>query len=139
MDAASKYYNTSSKYIIWLSNIWFISYTIAGILAIKPLMWRLDLPIIAATFTTCLGGWIRYVGGNDYWITFFGTLLIALSQIFVLPVPAILSERWFTNEERVVANGIGFFSSISGFSLGFLISCFYIGNDSKKVESFLLY
>lgn len=102
-------------------------------------MWRLDIPIISATITTCIGGWIRFAAGDTYWVAFLGTLLIALSQIFVLPVPAILSEKWFTNEERVVANGIGFFSSITGLSLGFLVSCFYIGSDKNKVSSFLFY
>lgn len=88
--------------------------------------WRLDASLIIGIFVNTLGGWLRFIAGPNYSWTLISQLVIALAQLFILPAPAFIAERWFSAGERSTATGLMFFSNVIGVSLGFLTSVYYI-------------
>ena len=119
--------------------MWYVSYSILGLFAIFPLLWRLDASTIFASIFNCAGSWIRYFAKSNIYFTMIGQLMVALSQILLCPTPAFLAEIWFSNEERVVASTVAYLASCLGNAVGFLASCFFVGENPDKIPKYLLY
>lgn len=62
---------------------------------------------------TTIGSWIKVaaVNPNLFWVAFMGHTLVALSQIFVLSVPARLAAVWFGPAQVSSACSIGVFGN----------------------------
>lgn len=62
---------------------------------------------------TCLGAWIKVasVSPDRFWVAFLGQSVVALSQIFILSIPARLAAVWFGPEQVSSACSIGVFGN----------------------------
>lgn len=62
---------------------------------------------------TCLGAWIKVaaVAPDRFWVAFLGQSVVALSQIFILSIPARLAAVWFGPEQVSSACSIGVFGN----------------------------
>ncbi|XP_058808500.1 heme transporter FLVCR2 [Phymastichus coffea] len=71
---------------------------------------------------TCVGSWIKVVSvsPNKFWIGFAGHTVVAVSQTFILSVPARLAAVWFGPDQVSSACSIGVFGNQLGIAIGFL-------------------
>lgn len=62
---------------------------------------------------TCAGSWIKVgsVSPDRFWVGFLGQAIVALSQVFVLSVPARLAAVWFGPSQVSSACSIGVFGN----------------------------
>ncbi|XP_066587374.1 uncharacterized MFS-type transporter C09D4.1-like isoform X2 [Prorops nasuta] len=118
-----RYYNIQSFHVDMTSMIYMITY----IPFIFPASYLLDkfglryAAILGAT-GTAIGSWIKVisVAPDKFWVGFVGHTIVALSQIFVLSVPARLAAVWFGPDQVSSACSIGVFGNQLGIAIGFL-------------------
>jgi hypothetical protein len=66
--------------------------------------------VVAGCLLNFVGAWMRYVGSTDpNWFTlvFVGQVFCAISQCFLLFVPARLATVWYPENEQSTATGVG--------------------------------
>ena len=73
----------------------------------------LRLSVILGSFGTCLGSWIKLAatGRSQYALMFTGQSIVAISQIFILGIPAQLAATWFPASQVSSACAIGVFGN----------------------------
>ena len=86
------------------------------------------------------GAWLRYWGAlqGEYWTVFWGQLVCALAQTFILGIPAKLSAVWFPPKERALSTGIAVFANQLGNGAGLLLGTVFV-SDSGGVVSYMIY
>jgi len=62
---------------------------------------------------TVLGSWLKVfsVAPNLFWLTFVGQTLLAMSQTFILSIPARLAAVWFGPDQVSTACSVGVFGN----------------------------
>ncbi|KOX80776.1 putative MFS-type transporter C09D4.1 [Melipona quadrifasciata] len=145
------YYNVSSFSVDMTSMIYMITY----IPFIFPASYLLDrfmfrnatekglrFAALAGAIGTTLGSWIKVfsVSPDRFWITFLGQSLVALSQTFILSVPARLAAVWFGPDQVSSACSIGVFGNQRnnvlrrfqlGIAIGFLFPPMLVENSEN--------
>ncbi|KAL1491446.1 hypothetical protein ABEB36_012044 [Hypothenemus hampei] len=118
------YYQVSADWVNWTSLIYMVLY-IPFIFPGSYLLEKLGMrwAIVIGMFGTCLGSWIKVasVDPSRFHLGFFGQSLVALSQVFVLSVPARLAAIWFGPDQVSSACSIGVFGNQIGIAAGFVI------------------
>jgi len=119
-----KYYSVSTLTVYWTSMIYMVVY----IPLIIPASWLLDkkglrLGVLLGSAGTCLGSWLKVfsTGPHQFWLTFLGQSVVAVSQIFILGIPAQLAATWFPPTQMSTATSIGVFGNQLGIALGFVL------------------
>lgn len=71
------------------------------------------LTTIIGSLGTCAGAWIKVfsVSPDRFWVGFIGQTLAAVSQVFILSVPAHLAAVWFGSDEVSLACSVGVFGN----------------------------
>jgi FLVCR family feline leukemia virus subgroup C receptor-related protein len=85
---------------------------------------------------TCAGAWIKVgsVSPDRFWVGFLGQAVVALSQVFVLSVPARLAAVWFGPSQVSSACSIGVFGNQLGVALGFLIPPMIVSGSGNEEQ-----
>ncbi|XP_030749533.1 uncharacterized MFS-type transporter C09D4.1 isoform X2 [Sitophilus oryzae] len=120
----TSYYGVSNDWVNWTSLIFmvlYIPFIFPGSYLLEKLGMRLAITI--GIFGTCLGAWIKVasVDPSRFYIGFIGQSSVALSQVFVLSVPARLAAIWFGPDQVSSACSIGVFGNQIGIAAGFVI------------------
>ncbi|XP_076638376.1 choline/ethanolamine transporter flvcr2a isoform X1 [Colletes latitarsis] len=122
-NIVSSFYNVSSFAVDMTSMIFMITY----IPFIFPASYLLDkfglrYAALAGAIGTTLGSWVKAfsVSPNLFWLTFIGQTIVAVSQTFILSVPARLAAVWFGPDQVSSACSIGVFGNQLGIAIGFL-------------------
>ncbi|KAI4489845.1 hypothetical protein M0804_004027 [Polistes exclamans] len=91
----------------------------------------LRVAVILGAIGTAIGSWIKVfsVSPNLFWITFIGHTIVAISQTFVLSVPARLAAVWFGPDQVSSACSIGVFGNQLGIAIGFLFPPILVPNS----------
>ncbi|CAG9771186.1 unnamed protein product [Ceutorhynchus assimilis] len=119
-----EYYGVTNEWVNWTSLVYMILYIpfiFPGSYLLEKLGLRLAVTI--GILGTCLGAWVKVasVDPDRFLVGFAGQCLVALSQVFVLSVPARLSAVWFGPDQVSSACSIGVFGNQIGIATGFLI------------------
>ncbi|KAE8749600.1 hypothetical protein FOCC_FOCC003588 [Frankliniella occidentalis] len=135
-DAIMAYYNVPAFWVDWTSMIYMVTY----IPLILPGSWLLDKKglrwaLVLAVLGTCAGSWVKVfsVARDRYWVTFLGQTIVAVSQVFILNVPARLAAVWFGPGQVSSACSIGVFGNQLGVALGFVVPPMLV-TQSEDVE-----
>ncbi|KAJ3658691.1 hypothetical protein Zmor_010416 [Zophobas morio] len=133
-NVITKYYGVSTTWVDWTSMLYMILY----IPFIFPGSYLLDklglrISVLIGMVGTCAGAWIKVgsVSPDRFWVGFLGQAVVALSQVFVLSVPARLAAVWFGPSQVSSACSIGVFGNQLGVALGFLIPPMIVGNGTE--------
>ncbi|XP_076659654.1 choline/ethanolamine transporter flvcr2a isoform X2 [Halictus rubicundus] len=117
------YYKVSSFSVDMTSMIFMITY-IPFIFPASYLLDKFGLRFAAlfGAILNALGAWVKVFSVNQdlYWLTFLGQTIVAVSQTFVLSVPARLAAVWFGPDQVSSACSIGVFGNQLGIAIGFL-------------------
>ncbi|CAG5124120.1 unnamed protein product, partial [Candidula unifasciata] len=131
-DVILKYYNESlpaeeyqrNTAVDWLS----IVYMLAYIPLILPATWLLDkkglrLCCVVGSLLNALGAWLKCasVSPNRFALLMFAQTICAISQIWVLGIPARLAAVWFGPNEVSTATSLGVFGNQVGVAVGFVL------------------
>ena len=142
-NVIEKYYNVSTLTVTWTSMIYMVTY----IPLIFPASWFLQkkglrLSVIIGSLGTCIGSWVKVMGtGQGIWcfpIVFCGQTIVAISQIFILGIPAELAAAWFPATQVSTACAVGVFGNQLGIALGFVIPPSVIRNQMEKSDYHLI-
>ena len=73
----------------------------------------LRLGVLLGSAGTCAGSWLKVLatGPDQWWLTFLGQSVVAVSQIFILGIPAQLAATWFPPNQMSSATSIGVFGN----------------------------
>ncbi|XP_071443654.1 choline/ethanolamine transporter flvcr2a [Hetaerina americana] len=133
-NVVTKYYGVESIAVDWTSMIYMITY----IPFIFPASWLIEKKGLRTTtmigsIGNCVGSWIKVlsVSPDRFYVTFIGQSIVAVSQVFVLSVPARLAAVWFGPEQVSSACAIGVFGNQLGIALGFLIPPMIVKNSEN--------
>jgi len=133
-----KYYSVSTLAVYWTSMIYMVVY----IPLILPASWLLDkkglrLGVLLGSAGTCLGSWLKVfaTGPTQWWLAFLGQSVVAVSQIFILGIPAQLAATWFPPHQISSATSIGVFGNQLGIALGFVLPAVVV-RDQEDPEQF---
>ncbi|XP_043490525.1 feline leukemia virus subgroup C receptor-related protein 1 [Polistes fuscatus] len=138
-NIVERYYKVTSVLVDLTSMIYMITY----IPFIFPASYLLDkfglrVAVIMGAIGTAIGSWVKVfsVSPNLFWITFIGHTIVAVSQTFVLSVPARLAAVWFGPDQVSSACSIGVFGNQLGIAIGFLFPPILVPNsdDTELVE-----
>ncbi|KAL3281075.1 hypothetical protein HHI36_004299, partial [Cryptolaemus montrouzieri] len=96
----------------------------------------LRVAIIIGIAGTCIGSWIKVISvePDRFWVGFLGQSIVALSQVFVLSVPARLAAVWFGPSQVSSACSIGVFGNQLGIASGFLIPPVIVNTKGEPSE-----
>ena len=88
----------------------------------------LRLSVILGSLGTCIGSWIKLTatGRTQYPIMFTGQSIIAISQIFILGIPAQLAATWFPSSQVSSACAIGVFGNQVKISYNFWVKSYFL-------------
>ncbi|XP_043277297.1 feline leukemia virus subgroup C receptor-related protein 2 isoform X2 [Venturia canescens] len=133
----TRYYGVSDFAVNMTSMIYMITY----IPFVFPASYFLDkfglrYAALFGAVGTALGAWIKVlsVSPDRYWVTFLGHTIVALSQTFVLSVPARLAAVWFGPDQVSSACSIGVFGNQLGVAIGFLFPAMLVpASDDPSV------
>nr|XP_040572268.1 feline leukemia virus subgroup C receptor-related protein 2-like isoform X1 [Lepeophtheirus salmonis] len=124
-----KHYNVGTLAISWTSIIFMATY----IPLIFPASWILQKKglrksILLGSLGTCLGSWIKVLATHpsSFTLLFSGQTIVAISQIFILGIPAQLAATWFPADQVSSACAIGVFGNQLGVALGFVLPASFI-------------
>ncbi|CRK92699.1 CLUMA_CG006341, isoform A [Clunio marinus] len=130
-NVIEKYYGVSTTWIDWTSMIYMILY----IPLVFPGSWILDklglrIAAIFGCLGTCLGAWVKVLGVQPdlFYVAFIGQSIVAVSQVFILSLPAKLAAVWFGPNQVSSACSIGVFGNQLGIAVGFLIPPMLVKN-----------
>ncbi|EFA03239.1 uncharacterized MFS-type transporter C09D4.1 [Tribolium castaneum] len=141
-DVIVNYYGVSTTWVDWTSMLYMILY-IPFIFPGSYLLDKLGLrvAIIIGMVGTCAGAWIKVasVAPDRFWVGFLGQGIVALSQVFVLSVPARLAAVWFGPTQVSLACSIGVFGNQLGIALGFLIPPMIVSGGTQEQITHDLY
>ncbi|KAF5283926.1 hypothetical protein FQR65_LT13687 [Abscondita terminalis] len=136
-DVVVKYYGVSSTFVDWTSMIYMVLY----IPFIFPGSYMLDklglrVAVLIGVTGTCIGTWIKVgsVAPDRFWVGFLGQTVIALSQVFILSVPARLAAVWFGPSQVSSACSIGVFGNQMGIAIGFLLPPLIVDGQGTTAE-----
>ncbi|XP_059176363.1 heme transporter FLVCR2-like [Physella acuta] len=120
--SANEYQRNSA--IDWLSIVYMLIY----IILIIPATWFLDkkglrLSCIFGSFLNALGAWLKCasVSPDRFWLVMTAQTICAISQLWVLGIPARFAAVWFGPNEVSTATSLGVFGNQIGIAVGFLI------------------
>ncbi|CAB4068041.1 FLVCR [Lepeophtheirus salmonis] len=84
--------------------------------------------ILLGSLGTCLGSWIKVLATHpsSFNLLFSGQTIVAISQIFILGIPAQLAATWFPADQVSSACAIGVFGNQLGVALGFVLPASFI-------------
>lgn len=123
-DVIVKYYGVTYTEVDWTSMIYMILY-IPFIFPGSYLLDKLGLrvAVLIGITGTCAGSWLKVasVDPSRFWVGFMGQSIVALSQVFILSVPARLAAVWFGPNQVSSACSIGVFGNQLGVAIGFLL------------------
>ena len=74
-------------------------------------------------------------GPDQWWVTFTGQTIVAMSQIFILGIPAQLAATWFPPHQMSTATSIGVFGNQLGIALGFVLPAIIV-SDQEDPEDY---
>lgn len=133
-NIVTRYYNVSSFLVDMTSMIYMITY----IPLIFPASYLLDkfglrYAAIFGSLGTAFGSWIKVfsVATDRFWLTFLGQSLVAVSQTFILSIPARLAAVWFGPDQVSSACSIGVFGNQLGIAIGFLFPPMLVPNSDN--------
>lgn len=134
-DIIVKYYGVSTTWVDWTSMIYMILYIpfiFPGSYLLEKLGLRLAITI--GVIGTCTGSWIKVgsVSPDRFWVGFLGQSIVALSQVFVLSVPARLAAVWFGSKQVSSACSIGVFGNQLGVAVGFLLPPMLVDSNGSQ-------
>ncbi|XP_014220220.1 feline leukemia virus subgroup C receptor-related protein 2 [Trichogramma pretiosum] len=122
-DIVKQYYDVGEFAVYMTSMIYMITY----VPFIFPASYFLDkfglrYSTILGAVGTAIGSWIKCfsVSPDLFWLTFTGQTIVAVSQTFILSVPARLAAVWFGPDQVSSACSIGVFGNQLGVAIGFL-------------------
>lgn len=132
-----KYYGVSTLFVYWTSMIYMVCY----IPLIFPASWLLDkkglrLGVLLGSAGTCAGSWLKVfsTGPDQFWLTFLGQSVVAVSQIFILGIPAQLAATWFPPSQMSSATAIGVFGNQLGIALGFVLPAIVVQDQALEAN-----
>uniref|UniRef100_A0A1A9WMW2 Major facilitator superfamily (MFS) profile domain-containing protein n=1 Tax=Glossina brevipalpis TaxID=37001 RepID=A0A1A9WMW2_9MUSC len=109
-----QYYGVSDVWIDWTSMVYMILY----IPLIFPGSWFLDkmglrITALVGILGTCIGSWVKVfaVQPHLFFLSFAGQSIVALSQVFILSLPARLAAVWFGPDQVSFACSVGVFGN----------------------------
>ncbi|XP_065341814.1 heme transporter FLVCR1 isoform X2 [Cloeon dipterum] len=133
-NVVQRYYGVSFLAIDWTSMIFMITY----IPLIFPGSWILTkkglrFTTLLGALGTCLGAWVKVfsVAPDRFWVSFGGQSIVAVSQVFILSVPARLAAVWFGPKQVSSACAIGVFGNQLGVASGFLLPPILVKNHDN--------
>merc|ERR1712038_742620 len=98
--------------------------------------------VLIGSFGTCLGSWVKVLGtGQASWcfpVVFSGQTIVAISQIFILGIPAELAAAWFPSTQVSTACAVGVFGNQLGIALGFVIPPIVVRNQNNEQDFHLI-
>uniref|UniRef100_A0A1B0G294 Uncharacterized protein n=1 Tax=Glossina morsitans morsitans TaxID=37546 RepID=A0A1B0G294_GLOMM len=134
------YYGVSDVWIDWTSMVYMILY----IPLIFPGSWFLDkmglrITAVVGIFGTCIGSWVKVfaVQPHLFFLSFAGQSIVALSQVFILSLPARLAAVWFGPDQVSFACSVGVFGNqvndLKSFAFHYKksLSCLFIIKRTK--------
>jgi hypothetical protein len=87
ITSAEQFFDRSQSDIIWLSNIYYLTYLVFAAAFIRPLQLRMDITITSSTLFVCLGSWVRYFGRSNYGLEIFAYVTFGFGQIVMMSAP----------------------------------------------------
>jgi len=93
--------------------------------------------VLLGSAGTCAGSWLKVLatGPDQFWLAFLGQTIVAISQIFILGIPAQLAATWFPPHQTSSATSIGVFGNQLGIALGFVLPAIVV-HDQKDPQNF---
>ncbi|XP_034241522.1 feline leukemia virus subgroup C receptor-related protein 2-like isoform X3 [Thrips palmi] len=136
-DSVARYYGVSLQAVDWASMVYMLMY----VPFVAPASWMLDKKglrhtVVLAAVLNCLAAWVKVASGRPdlYAVTMVGQAVAAVTQAFVLAVPARLAAVWFGAGEVATACAIGVFGNQVGNAFGFLLPPLVVKNQEDVDE-----
>lgn len=93
----------------------------------------LRVSALLGAFGTCAGAWIKTfsVSPDLFYVTFIGQSVVAVSQVFILSLPARVAAVWFGPNQVSSACSIGVFGNQLGVAVGFVLPSIMVKNHEQ--------
>lgn len=82
-------------------------------------------------------GLLRGILGDNYTVVLVMTVGFAIAQPFILNAPGLVAGKWFPENERATANGVGLLANYLGMGIGLLLTPLLL-DGSMGIRTILL-
>ena len=134
---AESYYGVSDTFINLFSVSYLVAYIPGSVAALVVYSFRQDglrIGIVASSFVSAVGAFVRYFASAHYGISLFGQCLAAISQPFLTNIPPKISAAWFPSSERDVATVIGSMANPVGIAIGTILPVVFVTESDTQVK-----
>ncbi|XP_015511673.2 feline leukemia virus subgroup C receptor-related protein 2 isoform X2 [Neodiprion lecontei] len=134
----SRYYDVSVLAVASTSIVLMVSYSVFFFPALF-LTERIGLKwtVVIGSVFTCLGAWIKVFSAaqDRFPVLLTGQAMVAVSQVFIVPVPGKLAAVWFGKDQLAFATAIGCYAVHAGLTICFLTIPTFVRNhdDVEKI------
>ncbi|XP_046433514.1 feline leukemia virus subgroup C receptor-related protein 2-like isoform X4 [Neodiprion fabricii] len=133
----SRYYDVSTLAVASTGIVGMVAYAVFLFPALF-LMERIGLKwtVVIGAALTCLGAWIKVFSRapDRFPLLLTGQVMVAISQVFISPVPGKLAAFWFGNDQLAFATAIGCYAVHVGLSICFLTVPIFVRNHDDVEE-----
>nr|XP_046490856.1 feline leukemia virus subgroup C receptor-related protein 2-like isoform X3 [Neodiprion pinetum] len=133
----SRYYDVSALAVASTCIMLMVAYAVFLFPALF-LMERIGLKwtVVIGAALTCLGAWIKVFSSakDRFPLLLTGQAMVAISQVFISPVPGKLAAFWFGNDQLALATAIGCYAVHVGLSICFLTVPIFVRNHDDVEE-----
>ncbi|KAJ0130025.1 Uncharacterized protein HZ326_26863 [Fusarium oxysporum f. sp. albedinis] len=135
VDFAAKHFSTSTSAINWFSTSFLFVALAANWPASRTTRKSVKLSMIISSAIMIAGTWVMYGGTHtkSFGLSLFGHCIIAVSQPFVLILPALLSEAWFESGSRATATAVSSIANILGSTVGQFIMTAWVKSEEDSL------
>jgi len=119
----AEYFNTSLATVNWFSTGWLFAYLAGDLPASYAMRRGSKFSLMMGASLTFPGIWLRYGGSHigNIGLCMFGQMICGFSAPFILNLPVLYSNEWFSPRTRVSATTIPSMANVfGGFLAGFV-------------------
>ncbi|KAF5533802.1 major facilitator superfamily transporter [Fusarium phyllophilum] len=139
VDFAAEHFSTSTSAINWFSTSFLFVALAVNWPASRTTRKSVKLSMVISSAIMIAGTWVMYGGTciKSFGLSLFGHCIIAVSQPFVLILPALFSEVWFESGSRATATAVSSIANILGSTVGQFIMTAWVKSEEDVTRGIL--
>lgn len=140
VDEVRVYFHMNATQVNFLSTTYVISYVVIVFLSCKLYeVTGIKIGVLIAAGANCLGAVLKIIAlyaWPNAALLYIAQAVLSVTEVLTIATPPLISNRWFPENERMVANTLMSSALNFGCGIGVLIPTLFVGPDKQDKKHF---